>query len=283
MLLPLAAPGLAAFAVVSLTSHWNEFLWPLIAASSPRNQVLTVGLASFASGAEAGGQWGVVAAGTLMVAGPLLVLFAVFQRRITASFAFSGIKVGAFFMQYHPPRCACCNSPLRPRSSVHQPTGLRCRYRDWTCSSPSPVQGKLANEMQRLVREFNAAHPDIVVTPVYTGSYDDTNLKTRSAIQAGRPPGAVIMSANFVREYVINDEIIPLDPLLGDQPGRVSWTSFWPALKTERHRERPRLRRPVPQLDAAALLQRGRVQRCRTGPGSTSRKPGSSGSMPPRN
>lgn len=92
VLLPLAAPGLAAFAVVSLTSHWNEFLWPLIAASSPRNQVLTVGLASFASGAEAGGQWGVVAAGTLMVAGPLLVLFAVFQRRITASFAFSGIK-----------------------------------------------------------------------------------------------------------------------------------------------------------------------------------------------
>ena len=92
VLLPLAAPGLAAFAVVSLTSHWNEFLWPLIATSSPRHQVLTVGLASFASGAEAGGQWGVVAAGTLMVAGPLLLLFALFQRRITASFAFTGIK-----------------------------------------------------------------------------------------------------------------------------------------------------------------------------------------------
>ena len=92
VLLPLAAPGLAAFAVVSLTSHWNEFLWPLIAAASPRNQVLTVGLASFASGAEAGGQWGVVAAGTLMVAGPLLLLFVLFQRRITASFAFTGIK-----------------------------------------------------------------------------------------------------------------------------------------------------------------------------------------------
>ena len=92
VLLPLAAPGLAAFAVVSLTSHWNEFLWPLIATSSPRNQVLTVGLASFASGAEAGGQWGVVAAGTLLVAGPLLLLFVLFQRQITASFAFTGFK-----------------------------------------------------------------------------------------------------------------------------------------------------------------------------------------------
>ena len=96
---------------------------------------------------------------------------------------------------------------------------------------PVPVQGKLANEMQRLVREFNAAHPDIVVTPVYTGSYDDTNLKTRSAIQAGRPPGAVIMSANFVREYVINDEIIPLDPLLGTAAADFM-DRFWPALRT---------------------------------------------------
>ncbi|MGI4811346.1 MAG: ABC transporter substrate-binding protein, partial [Janthinobacterium lividum] len=49
-------------------------------------------------------------------------------------------------------------------------------------------------------------------------------------IQAGRPPGAVIMSANFVREYVINDEIIPLDPLLGSSPADFMG-KFWPALR----------------------------------------------------
>src|SRR5579884_3080758 len=54
VLVPLARPGLVAFAIVSVTAHWNEFLWPLMAASSPDRQVLTVGLASFASGAEAG-------------------------------------------------------------------------------------------------------------------------------------------------------------------------------------------------------------------------------------
>jgi sn-glycerol 3-phosphate transport system permease protein len=31
VLLPLARPGLAAFAIVSVTAHWNEFLWPLMA------------------------------------------------------------------------------------------------------------------------------------------------------------------------------------------------------------------------------------------------------------
>ena len=92
VLLPLARPGLIAFAIVSLTYHWNEFLWPLMATSSPSTQVLTVGLASFTSGAEAGSEWGVMAAGTFLVAAPLLVLFVAFQRQIVASFTFSGIK-----------------------------------------------------------------------------------------------------------------------------------------------------------------------------------------------
>lgn len=92
VLLPLARPGLAAFAIVSVTTHWNEFLWPLMATASPRNQVLTVGLASFTSGAEAGSEWGVIAAGTFLVAAPLLALFVLFQKRFVSSFVFSGIK-----------------------------------------------------------------------------------------------------------------------------------------------------------------------------------------------
>jgi sn-glycerol 3-phosphate transport system substrate-binding protein len=98
---------------------------------------------------------------------------------------------------------------------------------------PVPVQGKLANEMQRLIDVFNKDHADIHVTAVYTGSYDDTNLKTHAAIQAGKSPAAVIMSANFVREYVINDEIEPLDPLIqkdGQTPVQFM-DQFWPALR----------------------------------------------------
>ena len=92
VLLPLARPGLDAFAIVSVTAHWNEFLWPLMATSSPSTQVLTVGLASFTSGAEAGSEWGVVAAGTFFVAAPLLAIFLVIQRQFVSSFTFSGIK-----------------------------------------------------------------------------------------------------------------------------------------------------------------------------------------------
>jgi len=92
VLVPLARPSLVAFAIVSVTFHWNEFLWPLMAVSSPSRQVLTVGLASFASGSEAGGEWGVLGAGTVLVAGPLLLAFLVFQRRFVSSFVFTGLK-----------------------------------------------------------------------------------------------------------------------------------------------------------------------------------------------
>src|SRR5580704_6104130 len=66
---------------------------------------------------------------------------------------------------------------------------------------PVPVQGKLADKMKELIDRFNGQQNAVKATAVYTGSYDDTNLKTRAAIKAGKPPGAVIMSANFVREY----------------------------------------------------------------------------------
>jgi sn-glycerol 3-phosphate transport system substrate-binding protein len=98
---------------------------------------------------------------------------------------------------------------------------------------PVPVQGMLANKMKELIDRFNGAQAAVTVTPVYTGSYDDTNLKTRAAIKAGKPPGAVIMSANFVREYVINGDVDPFDPIIakeGKTPAQY-FDAFWPALK----------------------------------------------------
>jgi sn-glycerol 3-phosphate transport system permease protein len=92
VLVPLARPGLIAFSIVSVTAHWNEFLWPLMVTDSPGNMVLTVGLTSFVRQAEQAADWGLVAAATLLVAGPLLLAFALFQRQFVNSFLFTGIK-----------------------------------------------------------------------------------------------------------------------------------------------------------------------------------------------
>jgi sn-glycerol 3-phosphate transport system permease protein len=92
VLLPLARPGLVAFSIVSVAAHWNEFLWPLMVVNAPEKRTLTVGLASFASGAEGGQEWGLLAAGTLLVALPLIAAFLAFQRQFIDSFMFSGVK-----------------------------------------------------------------------------------------------------------------------------------------------------------------------------------------------
>jgi sn-glycerol 3-phosphate transport system permease protein len=92
VLLPLAKPALIAFSIVSVVGHWNEFLWPLMVTDSPGTRTLTVGLASFTRGAEGGAEWGLIAAGTLLVMLPLMIAFLAFQKQFVNSFMFSGIK-----------------------------------------------------------------------------------------------------------------------------------------------------------------------------------------------
>ena len=97
---------------------------------------------------------------------------------------------------------------------------------------PVPVDGQLARDMATLVKGFNEKHPTIKATPVYTGSYDETLIKTRAAVKAGKPPAAVIMSANFVLDMQIEGEVQPFDELIkldGSDNGKFM-TSFWPAL-----------------------------------------------------
>ncbi|GAB5602352.1 carbohydrate ABC transporter permease [Thermus sp. FJN-A] len=92
VLLPLVRPHLAAFSLVSLVYHWNEFLWPLVVLQSPEKRVLSLGFASFARSAESGMEWGLIAAGALLVGFPVLLAFALFQRAFVESFAHSGLK-----------------------------------------------------------------------------------------------------------------------------------------------------------------------------------------------
>ncbi|MFM9329431.1 carbohydrate ABC transporter permease [Paenibacillus mesotrionivorans] len=89
---PLSRPAYLAFALVSVSYQWNNFLWPLIVTNSVENRPLTVGLAIFAQSFEVGAQWTEVSAATLLVIAPLMILFLLFQRQFINSFIHSGIK-----------------------------------------------------------------------------------------------------------------------------------------------------------------------------------------------
>jgi len=88
---PLARPTYLAYGLVSVSYHWNNFLWPLVVTSSVETRPLTVGLAIFGA-PESGVDWSVISAGTLMAVAPLLVAFLLFQRQFVQSFMHAGIK-----------------------------------------------------------------------------------------------------------------------------------------------------------------------------------------------
>jgi len=88
---PLARPTYLAYALVSVSYHWNNFLWPLVITSSVETRPVTVGLAIFAA-PETGVNWAVISAGTLLSVAALLLAFLLFQRQFVQSFMRAGIK-----------------------------------------------------------------------------------------------------------------------------------------------------------------------------------------------
>lgn len=90
--IPPSLAAITAFGISSISFHWNDFLWPLIITSSDKARTLTAGLVRFTQLGEIGAQWQILTAATMIVAGPLLILFLVFQRNFIESFVHSGLK-----------------------------------------------------------------------------------------------------------------------------------------------------------------------------------------------
>ncbi len=88
---PLGKPVYLAYGLVSVSYHWNNFLWPLIITNSVESRPLTVGLQVFSS-SDQGIDWSVICAATLMTSGPLLIGFLLFQRQFVQSFMRAGVK-----------------------------------------------------------------------------------------------------------------------------------------------------------------------------------------------
>jgi sn-glycerol 3-phosphate transport system permease protein len=89
--LPLARPVYVAYGLVSVSYHWNNFLWPLIVTNSVETRPLTVGLQVFAS-VDQGVDWSVISAAALMTSAPLMIAFLLFQRAFIQSFLRAGIR-----------------------------------------------------------------------------------------------------------------------------------------------------------------------------------------------
>jgi multiple sugar transport system permease protein len=83
-------PILATLTVITVVSHWNNFLWPLVITSGPKWRTLTLATANLQS--QYNGNWTLVMAATTVAIVPLLALFLVFQRHVVRSITITGFK-----------------------------------------------------------------------------------------------------------------------------------------------------------------------------------------------
>ncbi|WP_084478450.1 carbohydrate ABC transporter permease [Nocardia jejuensis] len=90
VVVPMSRPILATLTVITVVSQWNNFMWPLVAASGAKWQVLTVATATLQTQYNA--QWPLIMAATTLAIAPLVVLFVVCQRQVLRSITWTGLK-----------------------------------------------------------------------------------------------------------------------------------------------------------------------------------------------
>ncbi len=94
---------------------------------------------------------------------------------------------------------------------------------------PVAVGGPITKIMDQLGEEFNKAHPDIRVKPVYTGSYAETMTKAATAFQGKTPPDVAALSSTELHTLMDMDAIIPLDDYIAKDGGDKYKKDFYEA------------------------------------------------------
>lgn len=94
IVMPSQGPAIATLVVMTFVFCWNDYFTPLIYTSSQTMKTLPLALQTIAGGAAAVnvGRAGAVAAATLLMIVPVVVLFTIMQGKVMATMTHSGIK-----------------------------------------------------------------------------------------------------------------------------------------------------------------------------------------------
>lgn len=90
IVLPLAAPGLVAVSVFTFTGAWNELLLALIFITSPSLRTVPVSVSYLITGDVF--RWGLIMAGSVSAAVPVMVLYYLAQRFVVQGLAAGAVK-----------------------------------------------------------------------------------------------------------------------------------------------------------------------------------------------
>ena len=92
IILPNSVPAILTVGMFNFMGNWNDLLWPLIMTSKPATRTITAGLAMLTGHGSSVTPYGVVMAGALISALPLIIVFFFVQKRFVEGIAMTGMK-----------------------------------------------------------------------------------------------------------------------------------------------------------------------------------------------
>lgn len=91
VVLPLSGPTMVAFAIITLVTEWNEYLWPFLMTDDSSVAPLPVGL-TLLQNTEGYTNWGAVMAVTILTILPILAIFLALQRHMIKGLTSGAVK-----------------------------------------------------------------------------------------------------------------------------------------------------------------------------------------------
>lgn len=90
IVLPLVKPGVAALAIFTFISSWNDYFLQLIFLNSRSNLSLPLGVATMQQ--EFSSNYGVIMAGAALASLPMVIIFVFFQKYFTQGITMGAVK-----------------------------------------------------------------------------------------------------------------------------------------------------------------------------------------------
>jgi len=95
---------------------------------------------------------------------------------------------------------------------------------------PVAVGGPLTQVVDGIVSDFMKENPDIKVSAIYAGNYNDARIKALAALNSGQPAQLSVMFSIDIYELIEQDAIVAFDDIVSTPEEKEWLDSFYPTL-----------------------------------------------------
>src|SRR4051794_12500050 len=138
VVVPLAVRGLATAGILTVSGAWNEFLLAVTLTSSSKARTVPAAIAFFTGATEHEGPYGSIAAASVVISVPLILMGLLFQKRIVAGLTAGGEKGCDDRCGWRPVPCRLCSvGEPAPGSGRDARAGAAAAATVWSSRRPA--------------------------------------------------------------------------------------------------------------------------------------------------